>query len=183
MLWGNVELRDEIAPGIRATWKKWFSTTGALCNACYSHFAFYGSEDWQTIKDNERCFVVMEIKLLRWSNCVTRYSHVRNGDTLYIWGCTHHGSKAKHLRFYGHMIRDVENSLAMIGLSIEVDGIRPKGRCLDTLDVVASRFPPNLYHNRGNSVHHYRTDQRLRTIIQAAKPNRPYTINIFFKCI
>ena len=165
----NGELRYEIASRINATWMKWRSTTGVLCDRRINErlkskiyrnvvrpVALYGSECWPTIRDNERRLVVMETKMLRWTSGVTRLDHIRNEDIRDRYGVAPIVEKLRErrLRWYGHAIRANENSLAKIGLNIEVDGKRPKGRpkqrWLDTLDgdLKASRLHPDQAFDR-----------------------------------
>ncbi|CAD7076713.1 unnamed protein product [Hermetia illucens] len=98
----------------------------------------------------------METKMLRWTSGVTRLDHIRNEDIRDRYGVAPIVEKLRerHLRWYGQAIRANENSLAKIGLNIEVDGKRPKGRpkqrWLDTLDgdLKASRLHPDQAFDR-----------------------------------
>ena len=89
MLSSNGELCNEIVSHINATWMKWHSPTGVLCDRCINErlkskihcnvvrsVALYGSECWATIKDNERRLAVMETKMVHCTGGVTRFNHV-----------------------------------------------------------------------------------------------------------
>ncbi|EYC44290.1 hypothetical protein Y032_0466g1977 [Ancylostoma ceylanicum] len=84
-------LAHEVVARVNATWLKWRSMTGVLCDknipdrfkskvyrAVVRSVALYGAECWPAIKEVERRLSVMEKKMLRWTAGVTRADRIRN---------------------------------------------------------------------------------------------------------
>ncbi|EYC40244.1 hypothetical protein Y032_0623g775 [Ancylostoma ceylanicum] len=78
-------LAHEVVARVNATWLKWRSMTGVLCDknipdrfkskvyrAVVRSVALYGAECWPATKEVERRLSVMETKMLRWTAGVTR---------------------------------------------------------------------------------------------------------------
>ena len=163
------DLRHEVTARVNGAWTKWRTTTGVLCDrrmkdhlksriyrAVVRPVALYGAECWPITKTAERRLAVMETKMLRWISGVTRFDHVRNDDIRQRYGVAPITEKLREarLRWYGHVLRADDNSLAQIGLNIDIPGKRPKGRprqrWLDTLhaDLQAARLHPDQAFDR-----------------------------------
>jgi hypothetical protein len=143
MITNNGSLRSEVIARINAAWLKWRSTTGVLCDKKINDrlkskiyrtvvrpVAIYGAECWPATKDVERRLGVMEMKMLRWISGVTRLDHVRNDDIRNRYGIAPIDEKLREsrLRWFGHVLRADDGTIAKTGFNLEVPGKRPKGR-------------------------------------------------------
>ena len=101
--------------------------------------AIYGAETWPVTRGIEARLSVMETKMLRWTAGNTRLEHVRNDFIRQRFGVAPISDKIREaqLRWYGHVLRASENAVCKSGLSLNVNGVRPRGRpkqrWLDTL--------------------------------------------------
>lgn len=159
----------EVNARTNAAWMKWRTATGVLCDRKISDcikgkiyrsivrpVATYAAETWPATKEAERRLAVMETKMLRWIGGVTRFDHVPNDDTRNRYGVAPITDKMREarLRWYGHVLRAADETIAKIGLNVEVDGKRPKGRpkqrWLDTLhnDLKIAGLHPDHATNR-----------------------------------
>lgn len=136
-------LADEIEARITTAWSKWRAASGVLCDRKVSDrlkskiyrtvvrpVALYGTECWPITKEVERRLGVMETKMLRWSGGLTRLDRVRNEDVRERFGVAPISDKLREnrLRWYGHVLRAEEHSIAKTAMQLEVTGPRPKGR-------------------------------------------------------
>ncbi|EYB85538.1 hypothetical protein Y032_0296g1688 [Ancylostoma ceylanicum] len=83
-------LAHEVVARVNATWLKWRSMTGVLCDknipdrfkskvyrAVVRSVAVYGEECWPATKEVERRLIVLETMMLRWTAGVTRADRIR----------------------------------------------------------------------------------------------------------
>ncbi|EYB87852.1 hypothetical protein Y032_0256g368 [Ancylostoma ceylanicum] len=162
-------LAHEVVARVNATWLKWRSMTGVLCDknipdrfkskvyrAVVRSVALYGAECWPATKEVERRLSVMETKMLRWTAGVTRADRIRNEKISERFGIAPIADKLREtrLRWYGHVLRANEDTICKVGLDLEVPGKRPKGRpkqrWLDTLhaDLKHVGVHPDQAHDR-----------------------------------
>ena len=128
---------------ISATWAKWRSVTGVLCDkkmpiwlkskiykTVVRPAALYGSECWPTSVKHEQALHSMEMRMLRWSLGLTLFDHTLNTDVRKRFGVAPIGSKMQEarLRWYGHVQRRDDSSVAKNALAIDPPGKRPRGR-------------------------------------------------------
>uniref|UniRef100_A0A914WJ88 Reverse transcriptase domain-containing protein n=1 Tax=Plectus sambesii TaxID=2011161 RepID=A0A914WJ88_9BILA len=136
-------LATEVTARINAAWLKWRSATDVLCvkkitdrlkskvyKTVVRPVAIYGAECWPATKEAERRLRVMEKKMLRWISGITRLDHVRNDDIRERYGVVPIAEKLREsrLRWYGHVLRADDGTIAMTGFTLEVPGARPRGR-------------------------------------------------------
>ncbi|VDL84340.1 unnamed protein product [Nippostrongylus brasiliensis] len=99
--------------------------------------AFYGAESWLTTRGIEHRLIVMEMKMVRWMDCVTRLDHMAYGDIRKRFGIVLVGEKPHEtcLRWYGHVLRASSDTMCKIGLTVEVrrGRGRPKQHWLDRM--------------------------------------------------
>ncbi|WKY11050.1 hypothetical protein Q1695_002972 [Nippostrongylus brasiliensis] len=99
--------------------------------------AFYGAESWLTTRGIEYRLIVMEMKMVRWMDCVTRLDHMAYGDIRKRFGIVLIGEKPHEtcLRWYGHVLRASSDTMCKIGLTLEVrrGRGRPKQHWLDRM--------------------------------------------------
>ena len=126
-----------------ATWMKWRQTTGVMCDrkiptrlkskvyrTVIRPVALYGAECWPSTKKHEQEMNAMEMRMLRWSIRLTRLDRVTNVDVRKTLGVAPIQDKMKEarLRWYGHVIRSEDDSVAKTALVLSPDGKRPRGR-------------------------------------------------------
>ncbi|KAK6737445.1 hypothetical protein RB195_019880 [Necator americanus] len=92
--------------------------------------ALYGCECWPTTKALERVLHALEMRMLRWTIGVTLKEKVSNDTVRSIFGVAPVTEKIKEarVRWFGHVLRREENSVAKTALKLEVSGVRPRGR-------------------------------------------------------
>ena len=92
--------------------------------------ALYSAECWPSTLKHDRMLHAMEMRMLRWSLGVTRRDRVRNDDIRGRLGVAPITKKMREarLRWYGHVIRSEENSVAARAMHLHVQGKRPRGR-------------------------------------------------------
>ncbi|KAK6737186.1 hypothetical protein RB195_019713 [Necator americanus] len=128
---------------VNAAWMKWKMATGVLCDkkvpvrlkskiyrTVVRPVALYGCECWPTTKALERVLHVMEMRMLRWTIGVTLKEKVSNHTVRSIFGVVPITEKMKEarLRWFGHVLRREEDSVAKTALKLDVSGVRPRGR-------------------------------------------------------
>ena len=90
----------------------------------------YGAEALPVKKVNERRLEVAEMRMLRWMCGVTRedrISNVRIRGTLKVVEVSKKMQEAR-LRWYGHVMRSIEESGEKRAMDVEIQGIRRRGR-------------------------------------------------------
>ncbi|EYC39252.1 hypothetical protein Y032_0666g1335 [Ancylostoma ceylanicum] len=72
----------------------------------------------------------MEMRMLRWTQGLTGIDRVRNDDVRSMFGVAPIVAKMRktRLRWYGHVFRSNDNSVAKSAMNITVEGRRPRGR-------------------------------------------------------
>ncbi|KAK6764634.1 hypothetical protein RB195_024815 [Necator americanus] len=146
---------------VNAAWMKWKMATGVLCDkkvpvrlkskiyrTVVRPVALYGCECWPTTKALERVLHAMEMRMLRWTIGVTLKEKVSNDTVRSIFGVVPITEKMKEarLRWFGHVLRREEDSMAQTALKLDVSGVRPLGRpkirWLDRvkLDIIEARL-------------------------------------------
>ncbi|KAK6746049.1 hypothetical protein RB195_012270 [Necator americanus] len=128
---------------VNAAWMKWKMATGVLCDkkvpvrlkskiyrTVVRPVALYGCECWPTTKALERVLHAMEMRMLRWTIGVTLKEKVSNDTVRSIFGVVPITEKMKEarLRWFGHVLRREEDSVAKTALKLDVSGVRPRGR-------------------------------------------------------
>ncbi|KAK6763276.1 hypothetical protein RB195_023837 [Necator americanus] len=128
---------------VNAAWMKWKMATGVLCNrkapvrlkskiyrTVVRPVALYGCECWPTTKALERVLRAMEMRMLRWTIDVMLKEKVSNDTVRSIFGVVPITEKMKEarLRWFGHVLRREEDSVAQIALKLDVSGVGPRGR-------------------------------------------------------
>ncbi|KAK6762979.1 hypothetical protein RB195_023618 [Necator americanus] len=127
---------------VNAAWMKWKMATGVLCDrkvpvrlkskiyrTVVRPVALYGCECWPTRKALGRVFHAMEMPMLRWTIGVTLKEKVSNDTVRSIFGVVPTTEKMEaRLRWFGHVLRREENSVAKTALKLDVSGVRPRGR-------------------------------------------------------
>ncbi|KAK6729209.1 hypothetical protein RB195_006324 [Necator americanus] len=78
----------------------------------------------------ERVLHAMKMRMLRWTICVTLKEKVSNDTVRSIFGVVSITEKMKEarLRWFGHVLRREEDSVAKTTLKLDVSGVRPRGR-------------------------------------------------------
>ncbi|VDM75759.1 unnamed protein product [Strongylus vulgaris] len=107
---------------------KWRTLTGALCDkrmpvqlksqiyhTVIRPTALYGSECWSGTRNEEHKLSIMETRMLRWTLGMKVVLMVKK-------------MQEKQLRWYGHVGRRDESHVTGMAMSLEVAGIRPRGR-------------------------------------------------------
>ncbi|KAK6760556.1 hypothetical protein RB195_021861 [Necator americanus] len=128
---------------VNAAWMKWKMATGVLCDkkvpvrlkskiyrTVVRPVALYGCECWPTTKALERVLHAMEMRMLRWTIGVTLKEKVSNDTVRSIFGVVQITEKMKEaqMRWFGHVLRREEESVAKTALKLDVSGVRPRGR-------------------------------------------------------
>ena len=128
---------------ISAAWAKWRQLTGVLCDrrmpralkskvykTVVRPVALYGSECWPVLQKWEVAMQAMEMRMVRWCLGWTRRDRVANMDVRNWFGIapTNLKIREKRLRWYGHVFRAEEQSIARTAMDIDVPGRRPIGR-------------------------------------------------------
>ncbi|KAK6763105.1 hypothetical protein RB195_023714 [Necator americanus] len=127
---------------VNAAWMKWKMATGVLCDkkvpvrlkskiyrTVVRPVALYGCECWPTTKALERVLHAMEMRMLRWTIGVTLKEKVSNDTVRSIFGVVPITEKMEaRLRWFGHVLRREEDSVAKTALKPDVSGVRPRGR-------------------------------------------------------
>ncbi|EYC10880.1 hypothetical protein Y032_0053g2350 [Ancylostoma ceylanicum] len=126
-----------------AAWSKWRQVTGVMCDrkvplklkskiyrTVVRPVALYGAECWPTTLKHEQTLHTMEMRMLRWTQGLTRLDRVRNDDVRAMFGVAPIVAKMREarLRWYGHVLRSDDNSVAKSAMNITVEGRRPRGR-------------------------------------------------------
>ena len=137
------DLDKEITHRIQAGWNNWRKVTGVVCDkrvpvklkgkihkTVVRPAMMYGLETGPIKKTEERKLDVAEMKMLRWMSGVTRSDRIRNE---YIRGTLKVAEVSKkvqeaRLRWYGHVMRSSDESVAKEALDMEVMGRRRRGR-------------------------------------------------------
>ncbi|EYC44370.1 hypothetical protein Y032_0463g1909 [Ancylostoma ceylanicum] len=169
MVSSDGSLAHEISARVNATWLKWRSLTGVLCDknipdrlkskiyrTVVRPVAIYGAECWPATKEMERRISVMEMRMLRWMGGITQLDRICNQDIRQRFGVVAIDDKLREarLRWFGHVLRAKGDKVCRIGYDLEVPGKRPKGRpkqrWLDTLhaDLKLARIHPDQAHDR-----------------------------------
>uniref|UniRef100_A0A914WDC8 Reverse transcriptase domain-containing protein n=1 Tax=Plectus sambesii TaxID=2011161 RepID=A0A914WDC8_9BILA len=128
---------------VNAAWMKWRQVTGVLCDrkmpthlksnvykTVVRPVALYGSECWPATKKHEAVLNTMEMRMLRWSIGLTRHDRVPNTDVRRLLGVAPIQEKLREarLRWFGHVMRSKDHSVAKTALNLQVEGRRPRGR-------------------------------------------------------
>lgn len=93
--------------------------------------------------------------MLRWISGVICFDHNRNNDIEQQYGIASVIDKMREacLPWYGHVLHAHSNTIARLGLQLEVNGKHPKGqpkqRCFDTLhgNLRTTYLHPDQAHN------------------------------------
>ncbi|XP_068084576.1 uncharacterized protein [Anabrus simplex] len=136
--------------------------------------ALYGTECWPATKEVERRLGVKEIKMLRWTAGVTRMDHISNDDFRKRFGVAPIQRKMQEnrLRWFRHVLRAEDNTLAKSAYTLEVAGKRPKGRprqrwtYTQQNDLKAVRLHPDMARDR------IKWRQRIHTADPATKRDK-----------
>ncbi|XP_068082112.1 uncharacterized protein [Anabrus simplex] len=118
--------------------------------------ALYGTECWPATKEVECRLSVMETKMLRWTAGITRLDHILNDNIRKRFGVAAIQKKMQEnrLRWFGHVLRAEDNTLAKSAYTLEVAGMRAKGRprqrCIDTVHnyLKVVRLHPDMTRGR-----------------------------------
>jgi hypothetical protein len=128
---------------VNAAWLKWRQVTGVLCDrkmptrlkakiykTVVRPVALYGSECWPVTIKHEQTLHVMEMRMLRWTLGLTRLDRVMNQDVRKVMGVAPITKKMREsrLRWYGHVRRSNDDSVAATALRLSPEGRRPRGR-------------------------------------------------------
>ncbi|EPB72944.1 hypothetical protein ANCCEY_07976 [Ancylostoma ceylanicum] len=120
-----------------AAWSKWRQVTGVMCDrkvplklkskiyrTVVRPVALYGAECWPTTLKHEQTLHTMEMRMLRWTQGLTRLDRVRNDDVRAMFGVAPIVAKMREarLRWYGHVLRSDDNSVAKSAMNIIVEG-------------------------------------------------------------
>ena len=92
--------------------------------------ALYGAECWPATAKHGQLLHAMEMRMLRWSLGLTRLDHVMNINVRKRMGIAPITEKMleARLRWYGHVTRSHENSVAKTAMRLDLPGKRPRGR-------------------------------------------------------
>ncbi|KAK6744983.1 hypothetical protein RB195_011597 [Necator americanus] len=92
--------------------------------------ALYGCECWPTTKALVRVLHAMEMRMLRSTIGVTLKEKVFNDAVRSIFGAVPITEEMKEarLKWFGHVLRREEDSVAKTALKLDVSGVRPRGR-------------------------------------------------------
>ncbi|EYB85329.1 hypothetical protein Y032_0300g1803 [Ancylostoma ceylanicum] len=126
-----------------AAWMKWRTTTGILCDkkmpirlkskgyrTVVRPVALYGTECWAATKAAKQVLHTMEMRMLRWSMGVTLKDKAPNEVVRSTFGVAPIADKMREarLRWFGHVCRREDESVAKAALNLNVKGTRPRGR-------------------------------------------------------
>ncbi|EYC36369.1 hypothetical protein Y032_0903g2962 [Ancylostoma ceylanicum] len=126
-----------------SAWMKWRTTTGILCDkkmpirlkskvyrTVVRPVVLYGTECWTATKVTKQVLHTMEMRMLRWSMGVTLKDKVSNEMVRSTFGVAPIIDKMREarLRWFGHVLRGEGGSVAKTALTLEVKGVRPRGR-------------------------------------------------------
>ncbi|KAK6755839.1 hypothetical protein RB195_014306 [Necator americanus] len=155
------DIDQKVRPRVNVAWMKWKMATGVLCDkkvpvrlkskiyrTVVRPVALYGCEFWPTTKALERVLHAMEMRMLRWTIGITLKEKVSNDTVRSIFDVVPITEKMKEarLRWFGHVLRREEDSVAKTALKLGVSGVRlrgrPKIRWLDRvkLDMIDARL-------------------------------------------
>ena len=98
-----------------------------MCKTVVRPVALYGSECWPVLQKWELAMQAMEMRMVRWCLGWTRRDRVANMDVR-NWFCIapiNLKIREKRLRWYGHVFRAEEQSIARTAMDIDVPGRRP----------------------------------------------------------
>lgn len=128
---------------IDAAWLRWRQCSGILCDnrmpnklkskiyrTVVRPVALYGSQTWPVTKKVEQKMSTAEMRMARWSLGVTRLHRIPNTEIRKKLGIVPIADKMREgrLRWYGHMQRQEGHKVAKTAWSLEVSGVRPRGR-------------------------------------------------------
>lgn len=128
---------------VNAAWMKWRQVSGVMCDrrmpirlkamvykSVIRPVALYGSECRPATSKCEQTLHVMEMRMLRWCLGLTRLDHVRNDVVRSRMGVAPIIEKMREgrMRWYGHVMRSCENSVAKAAMTMRPLGERPRGR-------------------------------------------------------
>ena len=128
---------------VNAAWMKWRQVTGVLCDrqmpirlkakiykTVVRPVTLYGSECWPATSRHEQVLHAMEMKMLRWGLGLTRFDHILNDDVRRRMGVAPIAEKMREgrLRWYGHVMRSGEHTVARTEMRLSPQGRRPRGR-------------------------------------------------------
>ncbi|ROL54701.1 RNA-directed DNA polymerase from mobile element jockey [Anabarilius grahami] len=133
----------DVRARIQAAWIKWRKVTGVLCDqrmpdklkgkiykTVIRPVALYGSECWPASTIHEQALNTIEMRMLQWSLGIKRWDRIMNKDLRKRLGVAPIKEKMleSHLRWYGHVVRSAEDSVAKTATRIDPVGHRPRGR-------------------------------------------------------
>jgi len=125
-----------------AAWLKWREVKGVMCDKHVPNWlkwkifcsvlrpvALYGSESRSSIKADIQILHVMQMNMLRWSLGLSRLDRIENTEVLRRMGVAPIEDKLAEgrLRWFGHVQRRDDESVARTALSLTVDGKKPVG--------------------------------------------------------
>ncbi|XP_056112726.1 uncharacterized protein LOC130089448 [Rhinichthys klamathensis goyatoka] len=147
----NGDSLPDTRAGVNTAWMKWRQVTGVLCDRRMpSHLkakvyktvlrpvALYGAECWPATTKHEQALHTMEMRMLRWTLGLTRLDHVMNIRKIMGVAPITEKMREARLRWYGHVIRSEEESVARRALRLSPEGKserrgRPKKRWMDRI--------------------------------------------------
>ncbi|XP_039891991.1 uncharacterized protein LOC120736091 [Simochromis diagramma] len=134
---------SDVRARINAASLKWRQVTGVLCDrrmpdrlkgkiykTVVYPVALYGSTCLPALTTHEQALNTMEMRMLRWSLGITRRDRVTIEDIQKRLGVApiKENMLKSRLRWYGHVIRSYENSVAKTAMMIDPEGCQPRGR-------------------------------------------------------
>ncbi|XP_073698816.1 uncharacterized protein [Garra rufa] len=137
------DLLPDIRARVNAAWAKWRQVTGVLCDrrmpirlkakvykTIVHPVALYGAECWPATAKHERILHNMEMRMLRWCLGLTRWDCIMNTNVRKLMGVAPITEKMQEarMRWYGHVVRSGEDSVARTALRLSPQGKRPRGR-------------------------------------------------------
>ncbi|XP_026012437.1 uncharacterized protein LOC113014867 [Astatotilapia calliptera] len=120
MISGDGDILPDVQAGVNAAWMKWRQATDVLCNR--------RMPDHLKVKIYKT--VVCPVALYGWCQGLAHWDQVMNEDVrkrLGIAPITEKMHKAQ-LRWYGHVLRSGDSSVAKTAMRLEPGGQRPRGR-------------------------------------------------------
>ncbi|XP_063340855.1 uncharacterized protein LOC134635401 [Pelmatolapia mariae] len=123
-------VKEDLVTGVLCDRRMPDRLKGKIYKAVVRPVALYGSACWPALTTHEQALNTMEMRMLRWSLGITRRDRVTNKDIRKRLGVAPIKEKMlkSHLRWYGHVIRSDENSVAKTAMMIDPEGCRPQGR-------------------------------------------------------
>lgn len=136
----NGDSLSDACAQVNAAWSKWHQVTGILCDqwmplrlkakiykTVVRPVALYNSECWPTTVKHEQALHMMEMHVLRWSlglMCFAVNKHVQR----WLGGAPGLEMQEGRLRWYRHVTRSDEHSVACSTMLLNSNGQRPCGR-------------------------------------------------------